>query len=422
MGKSNRVFSEQEIKKMVVDYEINKLSTADIAKSYGVDYSVIKKVLTSNGTTIINGSAFSLEYWLKRGLSKEEAANKIKKFKPVYVEYWLNKGFTEEEAKLKINEQAMKTESAFILKYGESGADKYKEKKKKQGELSPRKKEYWLKKGYNETEAKNMLSKSQAVFSKKILIEKFGVEHAEKILNDRNNKWQKTLKEKENYEDIQKRKDACSIPFLIEKYGDEYIDYFFVKKIKNLFNVEIKNLIIKALKENEYKTFLKIIGENFSYNSKFLYRISNIIIFSHVFNKTAKEIKNDLYKMYSVRNKNSYGTTYLIDGRIVRSLAELKIYEYLTENKINFEYDFLYPNQKTAYKCDFYLKDVDIYIEYAGMKNIKRRPQNEKILDGYDTRLKLKKNICVENNLKHYYSNSVDEILKFIKDLYEQKN
>lgn len=64
----------------------------------------------------------------------------------------------------------------------------------------------------------------------------------------------------------------------------------------------------------------------------------------------------------------------------------------------------------------------DLYIEYAGMTNVKKNKRNEKILESYDSRLKVKKTICVENNLKHFFSNSVTEILDFIKDIYGKKN
>jgi hypothetical protein len=340
----------------------------------------------------------------------------------LYVEYWLNKGFTEEEAKDKINQQAMKTEEAYVLKYGESGIEKYRERRNKQSESSPRRKEYWIKKGYNDDEAKLMVSKSQAMFSKNILIEKFGVENGEKLLQDRNDRWQKTLKNKEDFADIQKRKDSSSINFLINKHGDNYVEHFFKRKIINLFEEKTKILIIESLEKCDYEEFLRIISKNISYDSKIIHRISNIVLFNHIFEKTPKELKTDIYKLYSVKNKNGYGTTYSINGRIVRSLSEYQIYKYLLEQNIPFEYDLLYPNQKTLYKCDFYLKEFDIYIEYAGMKNVKRNDNNEKILDEYDSRLKIKKNLCIQNNLKHYYSNSVLEILKFIKDLYEQKN
>jgi hypothetical protein len=54
--------------------------------------------------------------------------------------------------------------------------------------------EYYLKKGFNEEEAKQKLHKRQQTFSLEICIEKYGYDEGRKIFNDRQHKWQNSLK------------------------------------------------------------------------------------------------------------------------------------------------------------------------------------------------------------------------------------
>lgn len=101
----------------------------------------------------------------------------------------------------------------------------------------------------------------------------------------------------------------------------------------------------------------------------------------------------------------------------------MEIYNFLKNNNFDFIYGLEYPNQiNTSYKCDFYLKKFDYYIEYTGMLNFNRTEKVKKILDEYKHRLNCKKIICIENNLKHYFSNFVNNILNFIMNLNEEKS
>ena len=117
MGKEYK-FNEQQIEKIINDYTKELKSVKLIAKEYNMDVSVIKRVLKNNDIKIVNVSAYSIKYWIERGLSEEQAINKIKTFKPIYIDYWLNKGYDRDEAKFKIECHLMNTERAFISKYG----------------------------------------------------------------------------------------------------------------------------------------------------------------------------------------------------------------------------------------------------------------------------------------------------------------
>lgn len=417
-------FTEYEIKKIIIDYKNNLLSVYEIAKNYNVDSSVIKRILNENNVDIINGSAFSINYWIKRGLSKEDSEMKVKEFKPVYVEYWMKQGFNEDESKFKIELHLMNTERAYIYKYGEKeGKELYVNNRIKSGKKgSKRSIEYWLNMGFNEEESKNKVSEHQRKYSKDILIEKYGIDEGSKILKKRNEKWQNSLKKRIDYDIIQKQKDVRSVEHYIQKFGENYIEQYCNDFLDKLFENNKINLIV-LLKSNDYTGFIDFIKMNFFYDNSIINRISKIKLFHHIFKKNSNEIKEDILKLYPIKNKNGYGTTYQIDGKILRSLGEVKIYTHLKKIGVNFEYDFEYPNQiNTGYKCDFYLKNFDIYIEYAGMQNVKKTNRSKEILESYDSRLKKKKEHCLQENLKHYFSKSVDDIINFINEIYEKNN
>lgn len=422
MGKKYN-YTKEEIEKMI-DLYTNKLKSLEyIAKEFSVDASTIKNRLQDNGIIISRFSPYNVKYWVERGFNYDDAIEHIKTIRPTNIQYWLNKGYTKNDAEFQVELLTMKTERAYIHKHGERGREMYRQIKREIGrKTSPRSIDYWLKKGYTEADGMEMVSKTQRTYSRDILHKKYGAYLGEEKMKDRNDKWQQTLKNKSNYEEIQKSKDGNSLKFYKEKYGENYIEFYVKEQIKKLFKLEIKNEIINSLKKNNYIDFLGIIKNNYKYNIQLIHRISNLLIVKEIFNKTNNDIKEDLLKLYSVRNKNGFGTTYSIDGKIVRSLGEKIIYETLMTMGVNFKYDKLYPHQTKRYKCDFYLDDFDLYIEYAGMTNVKKNKRNEKILESYDSRLKVKKTICVENNLKHFFSNSVTEILDFIKDIYGKKN
>ena len=67
--------------------------------------------------------------------------------------------------------------------------------------------EYWTKKGYSEEEARNIISKKQSTFSKKICIEKYGETLGLEIFRRRQERWQETLNNKPLEERLRILKD-----------------------------------------------------------------------------------------------------------------------------------------------------------------------------------------------------------------------
>lgn len=416
-------FTQKQTDNIVNEYVNNLKPIYLIAKDYDVDSTVIKRILKENNVEIINGSAFSIEYWVQRGLSQDEAEQKVKLFKPIYKEYWINKGFTKEESELKVEIQTMKTERAFVTVYGIKGVEMFKDKMHKKGKKSSKRcVEYWLNNGYNEEDAKKKVSEHQRTYSRDMLHEKWGVEKGEKLLEIRNNKWQKSLMNHNDYQEIQKKKNSNGVQFVKEKHGDDYIKVYFKNKMKKIFKEKDEDCIIKSLECVDYEWFIKLVSSNYEYDGNLLRRISKLKIVTDVFHKESNVILGDILKNYGVRSKNNYGTTYLKYGIIFRSLTEVKIYDFLIENEIEFKYDSLYPKQKNKNKYDFYLNQIDTYIEYAGMLNIKKTEKNSRILENYGNKLNIKKLLCENNNFNYFFSSSFDEIISFIKEKYGKED
>lgn len=231
-------FNENQINDMINLYVNEMKSTRFISEKYNVDNSVVVKRLKDNGVKIFKGSAFSVKYWIERGLSEEESKRKIKEMKPNLIEYWLSRGFSFEESKLKTELHLMNTERSFIIKYGdEKGVKLFKEKKVKEGKLhSPRSVEYWVNKGFSIEESKNKVSEGQNKFSLVKCVEKYGEEEGKKIFTERQKKWQESLYKNGN---------------LKSGYSKVSQDLFF-DLLKYYENVEELNYVMFAKKGGEF--------------------------------------------------------------------------------------------------------------------------------------------------------------------------
>jgi len=166
-------------------------------------------------------SKFSVDSWIKKGYSKEEAkkeisnmqsgfSNKVKNrfiaskenfrnlgytedeireicLTPTQVEFWIKKGFSKDCAEYKIKEHQKNSSKEFAKKRSEN-PELY-------SAVTHTQIGYWLNKGFSEEEARVKLSERQKTFSLDICIEKYGEEEGVKVFNERQNKWNKSLNE-----------------------------------------------------------------------------------------------------------------------------------------------------------------------------------------------------------------------------------
>lgn len=108
-------------------------------------------------------------------------------------------------------------------------------KKKKEENNNPLTKEYYIKRGATETEAKMLLNERQRTFSRNICIEKFGKAEGERRFQERQDKWQNSLNSLPQEEIIRINKaKASSTKFVCaySKISQQLFNAIF-EKIKN---------------------------------------------------------------------------------------------------------------------------------------------------------------------------------------------
>ncbi len=164
---------------------------------------------------------FLTEFWVERGYSEEEANYNAKLQKDLHIkksgqcfrkEFWVERGYSEEEALEKISEIQRNNSKKYYEKYT----------KEERVIKNPVQIQYWLNLGYSEEEAKYYVKLRQTTFSKKICIEKYGKELGLKKFKERQDKWQNTLQQLPNINEINKRKDARSIEWAKRKFGNDW--------------------------------------------------------------------------------------------------------------------------------------------------------------------------------------------------------
>lgn len=146
-------------------------------------------------------SPYTIDHWLEKGFTKEEAKIKIKERRPVNIEYWLLKG-------LALN-QAIESIKDYQQQMGNKASLKKKNNPEKYTKSNNTNIEYYLEKtNGNLEEAEKLLKERQSTFSLKKCIEKYGEEEGLKRFNTRQEKWQNALnlKSLEEIERINRKK------------------------------------------------------------------------------------------------------------------------------------------------------------------------------------------------------------------------
>lgn len=193
----------------------------------------------------------SRNYWIARGWNKAEAKLKAKEHShknngPYSIEFWTNRinpktglNYTYEEAEYERNSRIC-VKKEYWMKQGYSedesiqlAIDAKRANDKKGGNAvkqlsieehkisSPRCKEYWMVRGHSEEEANNLVSNSQATFSLKKCIEKYGKTEGTEIWNQRQIKWQNTLNSKSDAEKEEiNRKKVSTLQRILENPDD----------------------------------------------------------------------------------------------------------------------------------------------------------------------------------------------------------
>ena len=123
-----------------------------------------------------------------------------------------------------------------------------------------------------------------------------------------------------------------------------------------------------------------------------------------------KKLRNLFKKSYQPETPSSFKC---LDGHIVRSKGELIIDNFLHNNDIQHEYEKTIKIRGNSIKCDWYLPELDIYIEYwgyFGKEYMKRKEEKIKLYKQGKLTLLSIENIMFKDiylNLEKYFNGSI---------------
>jgi hypothetical protein len=184
---------------------------------------------------------------LKRGLKIKEGLDKsfnlnnnfFKEKSHQTIEYWLKRGYTEEDAKIKIQEIFNNIHCKTSLKRKNNPEEFL--------DVNPTQLAYWIKKGYKQEEASKKLKERQSTFTLEKCITKYGKEEGINKYNNRQIKWSEKIEKKYKNGEFSKctdknysKKELELVKIIVDKLKlneDEYSD-----SIKNTFYIRIKEL------------------------------------------------------------------------------------------------------------------------------------------------------------------------------------
>lgn len=211
---------------------------------------IAEEILTKFSEQAKERSILSIESWIKKGLSKKEAKIEVfniqsensKKVKnrfvaskenlkklgkteeeiinicttPTQIDFWIKKGLSKEESIIKIRTLQEEASRKFAKKRVDNPG--------LYSAVTQTQIGYWLNKGFSEEEARGRLSERQLTFSLDICIEKYGEEEGRRIFNERQNKWNKSLNEGGNLKIGYSKCSQDLFNSLIESYSFEELD------------------------------------------------------------------------------------------------------------------------------------------------------------------------------------------------------
>ena len=265
-------------------------------------------------------SFYDIEHWIKKGLSENDAKEKIKEIKEknnrFRVEFWLRKGFTEIESKEKISE---------IQK---NNASKVNHKTKPQTTRI----DYWISKGYSLEESKIKLKERQTTFTLDKCIFKYGEIEGQKIFRNRQEKWQETLNKNNDKIELNKKRGLSKEKF-IEKHGQE------------MFNKSVELKKFGSSKEGLIENY----GLDF-YNKRI--NKTKVVLKNRGFNKYSK-ISLELF--LEIEKNIDLDCFYGKNEKIIQFYADEKYFcfyaDFMCENKIiEFYGDYFHGNPEVYNK------------------------------------------------------------------------
>lgn len=175
------------------------------------------------------------------------------------IEFWINKGLTKEEAELEVKNVMIDIHEKTSIKL-KSNPEKYASK-------YPTKIEYYIQRGFSEKEAKQKISQIQNRFSRKICIEKYGVNDGVVVFQERQVKWQKSLSENGNIKGGYSKISQILFMEILNKYDiNEVKNVFFWTKNKEYLIKSDKSVLLYDFTDISRKKIIEYNGDQYHAN------------------------------------------------------------------------------------------------------------------------------------------------------------
>jgi len=293
-------------------------------------------------------SPMNINFWIKRGYSESDAKFEIKSQRKLNKEYWIKRGFSENDALQKVTEFQKSSNSVIFQKinsdliYREAFNSKRDNNKK-----------YWINLGSSEEEAIKKVSERQSTFSLEKCLVKYGDVEGNKIWQDRQKKWQKSLS-LSSYNGVD-NKDSKTIIFFKKKYPENWIDHYF-----NKISFKDKDEIMFLTSFNSYKDLIdSLINDKWK-----LSEISSIIkykIVQEIYSCTIDDMFEYLHNNYE---KYSKRTEYYHKNFTNWVDRFIKDNYFKDENVIKTLLTFKDHKEMILYMIDNYkITDINIYLQ-----------------------------------------------------------
>lgn len=326
-------------------------------------------------------------------------------------QYWIDRGWSLDEARIKISELQKDNSEKFTIK-------KHNHPENYIG-INSTQIEYWIKQGYSEDESKNKLKDRQTTFTLQKCLDKYGEIEGYKRWQERQDKWIKTLSLKSETEikRINLLKNSCDVSGVNINNIDSHLNRLsFTDQHKTIIKQSILNSV-------NLRTF---IIQYLSYtNNNFLFKNIQIIAYSKLiqsyFNCNQSDILREVCLLMEEQDikTGTFGNIIGYGGLRLKSYGEFLIAQFLDEHNVKYEYEKKYPDSRK--RCDFYLNDYDIYVEYTGMSN-KKYFKNGSVTERYNDNIKQKKVTCSTKQLNCLFNSKINSIFDSLKKLINGNN
>ena len=174
-------------------------------------------------------------------------------------EFWIEKGLSKEESELNVKE--------VMNEIHQKTSKKLKENPEKYASKYPTKIEYYLKKGFSEEEGKKIISEIQNRFSLKGCIEKYGEDEGNKIWIDRQEKWQNSIQKNGNVKGGYSKVSQDLFYEIIKKYKKKELNsVFFWTKNKEYYLKSDKSIYLYDFTDIKRKKMIEYNGDQYHAN------------------------------------------------------------------------------------------------------------------------------------------------------------